>query len=92
MNKEQTSSGLRDAACCAVDFDGWPFVVTIDRNRMERRYVLRTVDTTDGLMAARNDPMTGEEFREHYGFSEEFPHEFIQHNAQGDLQSPDKKS
>ena len=56
-------------------------MVTIDRNRMERRYVLRTVDTTDGLMAARNDPMTGEEFRKHYGFSEEFPHEFIQHNA-----------
>ena len=77
IKAEQTSSGLRDAACCAVDFDGWPFVVTIDRNRMERRYVLRTVDATDGLMAARNDPMTGEEFREYYGFSEEFPHEFI---------------
>ena len=49
---------------------------------MERRYVLQTIDDHDGAMAARNDPMTAEEFRKHYGFNEVFPHEWIKHNDQ----------
>lgn len=55
-------------------FEGKPFCVTIDRGRMERRYVLNTV--YDGGMTPRNEPMQCEEFRSHYGFHEEWPHQY----------------
>lgn len=71
------SNDCSPAPCCADDFDGRHFVVVIDRSRMVRRYVLKTIDDQDGAMVERINPMTAEEFREHYGFSETFPHEWI---------------
>jgi hypothetical protein len=63
-----------------TSFDGKPFIVTIDRNRMERRYVLQTRNE-DGTHTPRNEPMFGEEFRAHYGFDETWPHKStIRHN------------
>ena len=53
-----------------------PFVVTIDRNRFERRYVLETVEK-DGSWTPQCEPLFSVEFRERFGFSEEWPHKVI---------------
>jgi hypothetical protein len=57
-------------------YQGKDFSVTIDRNRMERRYILSTIDE-DGTWEEQNDPLNSEEFSRHYGFSHEWPYETI---------------
>lgn len=57
-------------------YQGKKFKVTIRRNTMRRRYVLSTLEE-DETWKQQNEPLYSEEFRKHYGFSEDWPHETI---------------
>ena len=57
-------------------FEGKRFIVTIDRTQMQRRYVLQTLED-DGEFKKHCKPLYSEEFREHFGFEEEWPHKVI---------------
>lgn len=69
------SKVYNDLDNCSL-YNGKRFVVTIDRGSAERRYILNTIDD-DGQMYSENEPMYFDEFRKHYGFSEEWPHPYI---------------
>jgi len=53
------------------------FRVTIDRGEMERRYVLWTIDE-EGEWVADREPLTFQNFRRWYGFSETWPHNTVE--------------
>ena len=57
-------------------YKGKKFEVGIDRGRMQRRYILRTIEE-DGTCQAQNEPLYQEEFERHYGFSPKWPHESV---------------
>ena len=57
-------------------YEGKDFRVLINRDCMERRYVLSTLER-DGTWKDQHGPLTDRNFGEHYGFSPEWPHEEI---------------
>lgn len=56
-------------------YDNRPFLVSIDREGMERRYVLEVIHAEHLEPAC--GPLTAEEFRRRFGFSETWPHEEV---------------
>jgi hypothetical protein len=54
-------------------YNGKQFVVVVDRNQFEKRYVLKTVEPSGWI--SQNEPLTFGKFIAHFGFSPDFPHD-----------------
>jgi len=75
MSKNITKN-LDSSSCYAFLISGKPFLVTIDRSEMERRYQLSVVDDAN-VTTDIGPPLRQKKFEDTYGFKAEWPHEVV---------------